>query len=91
MVTPRRYAAGRSRGGVSGKLAPSPIPIPIKLIADRFAEPVRSALAALPCPGCWSVGPATQVMGIFIADQAKTSAGESRAARRVCSKLAHVH
>ena len=78
MVTPRRYAAGRSRGGVSGKLAPSPMPI--KLIADRFAEPVRSALAALPCPGCWSVGPATQVMGIFIADQAKKSAGESRAA-----------
>jgi hypothetical protein len=51
MVTPRRYAAGRSRGPGVNKLPPSPLPI--KLLPDRFAEPVRPALPCHQMKGCF--------------------------------------
>ena len=41
-MTPRRYAAGRSRVSGVSKLPSSPLPI--KLLPDRFAEPVRHYL-----------------------------------------------
>ena len=53
LVTPRRYAAGRTRGGAVRKLPPTPLSI--KHVPDRFADTVRVHPDGQqpPCSGQW--------------------------------------